>query len=141
MIRIEEVLGRVQAHVPELAGRIEGAGKFAELIEQDRLPQQTPAGFVLPGGMTGGPATAAAGMFLQNFRESVIVVVVVRVVGGGHRRVGVHAMQTHATSGPYSESARGAAIGCPRARALLLPRGATHPIIRPYRMVPVVSSG
>lgn len=81
MIRIEEVLDRVQDLVPELAGRIEGAGKFAELIEQDRLPQQTPAGFVLPGGLTGGKATAATGMFIQDFRESVIVVVVVRVAG------------------------------------------------------------
>lgn len=81
MIRIEEVRARVEEFVPELANRLEGAGRFAELIENNRLPQQTPAGFVLPGGLTGGTAQASVGMFVQNFRETVIVVVVVRVAG------------------------------------------------------------
>lgn len=81
MIRIDEVRARVEKFVPELAGRLEGAGRFAELIENNRLPQLTPAGFVLPGGFVGGPAQASAGLFVQNFRETVIVVVVVRVAG------------------------------------------------------------
>ena len=48
MIRLTEVLARLEELVPDLAGRLEGAARFGELVETNHLPQQTPAGFVLP---------------------------------------------------------------------------------------------
>lgn len=81
MIRLAEVLTRLEQLVPDLAGRLEGAAKFGELVEHKRLPQVTPAGFVLPGGMTGGRAQLSTGKFIQDFRESVTVVLVLRTAG------------------------------------------------------------
>ncbi|MEQ1499142.1 MAG: hypothetical protein ABL914_10810 [Novosphingobium sp.] len=81
MIRIDEVRARIEELVSDLKGRLEGAAQFAELIDKNRMPQVTPAGFVLPGGLTGGGAEMMAGKFVQNFREGVIVVVMVRVAG------------------------------------------------------------
>ena len=81
MIRIGEVMARLDEQVPELTGRIENAGKFAELIERKKVPQVTPAAFVLPAGITGGKAEALSGAFIQGFREVVSVVLFVRVAG------------------------------------------------------------
>lgn len=81
MIRVEEVQARIEARVPDLVGRLGFAGEFTSLIESNQLPQVTPAGFVLPGALAGGPAEAASGIFRQAFRETVIVVLVVRVAG------------------------------------------------------------
>ena len=78
--RIEEVKARIEAQVPDLAGELREAGEFAELIEKKRLPPRT-GGFVLPGGLRGGAADAATGLFRQAFDEIVKVVLVVRVAG------------------------------------------------------------
>lgn len=81
MIRLEEVGARIEALVPDLAGKLGHAGGFSQMVERNQLPQVTPAGFVLPGGIRGGQAHAATGLFVQDFREVVTVVVVVRVGG------------------------------------------------------------
>jgi hypothetical protein len=81
MIRLDDVRERVEAQVPALAGRLGNAGDFANLIENNRLPQVTPAGYVLPGGLLGGRADVVTGMFRQSFQETVIVVLVCRVAG------------------------------------------------------------
>lgn len=81
MIRLDEVRERIEGLVTDLAGRLGYAGEFTSLIESNSMPQITPAGFVLPGMLSGGPADAATGIFRQNFRETVIVVLVVRVAG------------------------------------------------------------
>ncbi len=78
MNRGDAVRARILARVPALAGRLESAAEFAQLVENNRLPQQTPAGFVLPGALVGGIADAAAGMFTQRVAETVIIVLVVR---------------------------------------------------------------
>lgn len=81
MIRIAEVMARINAQVPELSGRVENAGRFAEIVERNQVPQVTPAAFVLPAGLAGGKAEAGAGLFIQSFRETVSVVLFVRVAG------------------------------------------------------------
>ena len=81
MIRVEDVSSRIEANVADLVGRMGFAGEFSDVIENNQLPQVTPAGFVLPGALQGGAATAATGIFRQDFRETVIVVLVVRVAG------------------------------------------------------------
>lgn len=81
MIRVDAVRARIAARVPALSGRIDNAGQFAALVERNQLPQVTPAAFVLPGGLAGGSADAAAGLFRQDMTELVLVVLVVRVAG------------------------------------------------------------
>lgn len=78
--RIEEVKARIEAQVEDLSGQLREAGEFAELVEKKRLPSRT-GGFVLPGGLRGGTADAATGLFRQSFSEIVKVVLVVRVAG------------------------------------------------------------
>ena len=78
MIRLEAVTRRIADKVPELAGRLKNAADFAQVIETNQVPQVTPAAFVLPGGMSGGAAEAGAGLFVQSFRETVSVVLMVR---------------------------------------------------------------
>lgn len=81
MIRLEEVRERIETLVPSLAGRLGYAGQFTALVERNAMPQVTPAGYVLPGMLAGGTPSAASGAFIQNFRETVMVVLVVRVAG------------------------------------------------------------
>lgn len=81
MIRLAEVTARIDGQVPALAGRIGTAGDFANVVDRNQLPQVTPAAYVLPAGLSGGNAEAGAGMFIQSFRETVSVVIVVRVAG------------------------------------------------------------
>jgi len=81
MIRVDDVRQRIEAQVPALVDRLGNAGDFANLVDHNRLPQQTPAGYVMPGGLRGGQADAVAGMFRQAFDEVVIVVLVTRVAG------------------------------------------------------------
>lgn len=89
MIRLDEVRSRIEDLVPDLAHRIGFAGEFTRLVQDKAMPQSTPAAFVLPGILTGGTATAAAGIFRQDFREGVMVVLVVRVAGDIHGAGGV----------------------------------------------------
>lgn len=79
MFRLDEVSARLAERVPALAGRLGHAGGFAQMIKAGQVPQQTPAGFVLPGGFGGGSVNAMTGMFVQDFTETVMLVVVVRV--------------------------------------------------------------
>ena len=79
MIRIDEVRARIEAKVPVLAGKLGSAGAFAQLVERNQMPQHAVAGFVLPGGLRGGQASAVTGSFNQHFAETVIVVLAARV--------------------------------------------------------------
>ncbi len=78
MIRLSEVRARIEARVPALKGRLGHGGDFAELVERNQVPTNTPAGFVLMGGLQGGAADIAVGLFRQGFAETVIVVLVDR---------------------------------------------------------------
>ncbi|MBN9504921.1 MAG: hypothetical protein J0I69_02750 [Altererythrobacter sp.] len=81
VLRLDAVRERVEALVPDLAGRLGNAGDFANLVERNQLPQVTPAGYVVPGGLRGLAADAATGLFRQHFQEIVSVVLVCRVAG------------------------------------------------------------
>lgn len=81
ILRVAEVMARIEERVPELAGRLASAAAFAQLVANGQLPQQTPAGFVLHGGLNGGKAQLAAGAFRQDLAEMVLVVLCVRVAG------------------------------------------------------------
>lgn len=81
MIRLDEVRERIGLKVPELDGRLGNAGQFTQVIENNQLPQQDLGGFVLPGSLAGGAHDTMTGQFIQNFAETVIVVLVIRYAG------------------------------------------------------------
>lgn len=82
MIRLDACRARISEKVPELpAARLGNAAQWGVLVQNDRLPTQSPFAYVLPGGLQGGAADAIAGMFRQNFLEVVSVVLLVRVAG------------------------------------------------------------
>ncbi len=87
MALVQAVMDRLEAQVPELAGRIRGAKDIATLLEKGRLAQQTPAAHVLPLGLRGGRAEAMTGMFTQLFDEAVGVVLTVRSADAAGARV------------------------------------------------------
>lgn len=78
MIYLADVQARLEAEVELLAGRIDGAARFGQLMETGQAPQNTPAAFVLPGPITGGKAEAMTGLTVQEIREGVSVVLFVR---------------------------------------------------------------
>lgn len=69
---------RLNTNVPALTGRVEGAAAFAELMRQNALPQVTPAAFVIPLGLQGGAADVVAGLYRQEVREIVGVMLTLR---------------------------------------------------------------
>lgn len=85
---VGEVIARLAERVPELAGRIEGAAELSALMRENRLPQVTPAAHVLPLGLRGLQADAAAGAFRQAVDETVAVVLTWR----GYEPTGARAL-------------------------------------------------
>ena len=81
MIRLDQVRERIADRVPALAGRLGNAAEFAQIVATNRLPQVTPAAFVLPGGLLGGEVDSVTGLFRQSFDEIVGVVLLNRVAG------------------------------------------------------------
>ena len=75
---IAEVITRLDAQVSDLAGRVQGAADFAELMRRNQLPQVTPAAHVLGLGMTGGRGESATGFYTQIFDQVIGVVLTVR---------------------------------------------------------------
>lgn len=69
------------AEIPEFGGRIHDAARLSSLMERGTLAQVAPAAFVLPLGLVGGNADAAAGMFRQQVEWREGVLIVVRSVG------------------------------------------------------------
>lgn len=81
MISVVSIIARISALVGALAGRIEGAAEFAAVMKSNALPQVTPAAFVLPLGLHGGQADAAAGAYTQPLERVFGVVLVMRNAG------------------------------------------------------------
>lgn len=71
--RLSDLVGTV----PALTGRVHSAAKLAQLRQQNQLPQNCPAAFVLPTGLRAGRANAATGLFRQpvEWFESVVLAV------------------------------------------------------------------
>lgn len=85
---IEAVVSRLEAQVPDLSGRVQGAAEFAALMRDGRLPPHAPAAYVLPLGLSGGAADAGAGAFTQMVAETVGVV----LFFDAHDRTGARAL-------------------------------------------------
>jgi hypothetical protein len=83
---IADIITRLTAEVPELAGRIDGVAELAVLQKKDALPQTTPAAFVVPLGLDAAPAADATGVHAQDMRLRTGILLVMTVTddaGGG----------------------------------------------------------
>lgn len=75
---IAAVISRLEAEIPELDGRVEGAFEFAELLRNGQMPNSGVAAHVLPLGLQPRPADSAAGTYTQEFDESIGVILTLR---------------------------------------------------------------
>lgn len=85
---LDAVIDRLNANVPDLGGRAEGAADMAEMMRSNRLPENATA-IVLPLGMLGRSADTGTGAFTQEFSETVGVLLIARV----HDRLGKKALK------------------------------------------------
>lgn len=88
MIRLDEVRTRITSAAPEF-GTLGNAAQFAQLVEENQLPQSELGGFVLPGSISGGTVKSMTGLFVQDFTETVIVVLMIRSAAGALGEDGV----------------------------------------------------
>lgn len=79
---LDALQARIEAQVPALAKRVEPVGNLADLMRRNDLPAALPAAHVIPLGLLGGRADAAAGMFQQMYAEAVGVLLYMRGVDG-----------------------------------------------------------
>lgn len=75
-----EAQARIVAALPVLQGRIGTALQFSEAMRTGALGQVSPSAYLLPLGLRGGPADAAAGMFRQGLDRMLGVVLAVRSI-------------------------------------------------------------
>jgi len=75
---IDAVIARLEAEMPTLRHRIEGAASFADLLQRNALPQHGVSAHVIPLGLVGRQSDAAAGAYLQQFEEAVAIMLTVR---------------------------------------------------------------
>ena len=79
---VDAIIARLEAEIPDLAGRARGALELSELIRQGALPAYSPAAFVVPAGLAPtGEAESSAGAYLQTLDELVAVVLILRSAG------------------------------------------------------------
>lgn len=83
---IDALSDRLTARVPDLAGRIDGAAEFADLMQTKRLPASGVRAYVLPLGLAGLAADAASGIFRQSVRRAIAVVLLTRSVDAAGER-------------------------------------------------------
>lgn len=75
---VADLIGRLAAAVPALAGRVSGAASLADLLARDALPQATPAANVIPGALAGGATTTITGATTQAVERETVVLLTVR---------------------------------------------------------------
>lgn len=75
---IDDLITRLSSEVSELAGRTFGAAEFVELTRRNGVSQHGTSAYVVPLGIVGREADAAAGAFTQSLDEAFAVFVAVR---------------------------------------------------------------
>lgn len=73
---LDAVQSRLEAQIPELVGRVHDAADFTEMLRRSGAPAAMPAAYVMPAAMIGRQPNAAAGMFTQEYTESISIVLV-----------------------------------------------------------------
>lgn len=82
----DDVIHRLKEAVPDLKGRVEGAASLVQLMQENKVPQTTPAANVISSGLQGGQAQAGTGFFTQAVEEIVSVFLSFRNVDGVGKR-------------------------------------------------------
>lgn len=70
---IEAIIARLNAQVPALGQRVQGAADLAVLMQSGGLPSITPAAYVLPLGLMGGAEAAMSGVYRQEIERQISV--------------------------------------------------------------------
>jgi len=84
---IADVITRLKARVTDLQSRVEGAAQLAEMARTNRLPQASPAAFVIPTGIRGGEVDSVTSLYTQMIQEGIAVVLVIRSHDPTGRRI------------------------------------------------------
>lgn len=71
-------VARLKAEVPALGQRVEEAAQLTDMLEKRGLPQRSTT-FVVPLGLQARPASYATGAVIQDFAETIGVLLVARV--------------------------------------------------------------
>lgn len=74
---VQDVISRITANVPELAGRTRAAEDFRMLLQDAGITSAQGGAYVMPSGLRGGSAQSATGVFTQDLDEIVAVVILV----------------------------------------------------------------
>ena len=76
-MQIADISARIEARVPQLAGRIQDASAFQKMLQTSAALSASGGAFVMPSGLSGGRVQAMAGAFLQDIATVIAVVLVV----------------------------------------------------------------
>lgn len=91
---LDEVKARLEARMPSLSGRIDGAAEFDRLVASKQAPAAPMSAFLVPTGLQGREADVAAGIYRQAVRESLAVILVFRTHSATGDRA-LNDMRTH----------------------------------------------
>lgn len=73
-----DILARIEARVPALAGRMRGAAEFTALVASNDIGQVQAGGYVIAMSLTGGATRAATSAFVQDVEEGITVILTQR---------------------------------------------------------------
>lgn len=76
-MRVRQIMDRLTAEVPALAGRVREASDYTSLLRNVSLTAATGGAYVMPSGLRAGPAASATGAYVQSFDDVVAVVILV----------------------------------------------------------------
>jgi len=79
MSLLDDITARIEAQVPDLAGKVGSFADLSALFDREFRPRRAVTAWVVPGGMTGGPAHATIGRFSQVVTRSVVVALAWRI--------------------------------------------------------------
>jgi len=80
-VLLDPIKARLEAEVPSLSRRVEGAAELSALVKAGQLPQVTPHAFLLPLGFRAERGESVTGLFTQVVADTVGVLLVERVAG------------------------------------------------------------
>ncbi|WP_323780149.1 hypothetical protein [Thalassovita sp.] len=73
---LDAVQTRLAARIPDLAGRVHDAADFTEMLRRGGSPTAMPAAYIMPAAMIGRQPGGVTGLFVQEYTESISVVLV-----------------------------------------------------------------
>lgn len=75
-MQIDDIIARLKSEVGALQSRISAVAELSALVKGGRLPNSTPAAYVLPLGLQAQPADIVTGLYRQGVVETYGVVII-----------------------------------------------------------------